>query len=396
MTAAQKNDDADIDRAYRVVEALCHIPGRRAEKPTVFFVVGQQGAGKSVAIKHLIKNLPRDEAVTILDQDSAAARAPNFRENARLHGYAEAENRSKGFMRKCISNLANLGIASRSHVIIEVADPNVPIEPIIKSFALNAKYRSELVVLAVPDVVSQQNLAMRYEHEVESKGYGRAVGRADHDQAYRKWPARIAGLLIQDLFDKVSVVEPRRGPDVGKPPATYSVREKIVENDFVSEQTVGLKPLSALITLRSGGLTQANRQAFDKRWKDLAAAHPQRAPTYEQDRENAGSLLRQAPQIRFNRELVMAMDGANGLRSDLQIAGVKEKIESLAHGVKRVEKQPLAIDPFPLLASLRITKDPATIRRAAPQAVTPGGDRIIAARKRPGLRGPRRESGIAY
>ena len=382
------------EQAYRVIEALCHIPGRRAENPTVFFVVGQQGAGKSVAIKHLIRSLPRDEAVTILDQDAAAARAPGFRETAKVHGFAEAEEKAKPFMRRTISQLANHALSTRSHVIIEVADPNIPLEPIIKSFSVNARYKSELVVLAVPDVVSRQNLAIRYEDEMRTRGYGRKVARADHDQAYRKWPARVAGLLMQDVFDKVQVVEPRRGVDVSKAPAVYSVRERLVENGAITSQTMGLKPLQAMLTLRSNGMTELQRRAFDKRWRDIISEAPARASTYEQDRESAANLLRQPSQALFSRELHMAIDGVGGIRSDLQVEGVREKIERLAHGVKRVDKPPLAIDPFPLLASLKLTVQKSKGRReAAPQLP---GDKVIAARKKPRRVGPTRDGGLAF
>lgn len=364
MSDPSANYDFNLDeqRAFNIVSALCHRPGERAKAPTITFVIGQQGAGKSTVIQHLMKHLPPGEAVTVLDTDTAAMKFPGFKDLARIRGYDVAEEISKPFMRKCMSDLAKIGFSSRAHIIIETADPNIKIEPIAASFAA-AGYKSKLLALAVPDYVSRQATAVRQAFEVEMRGFARRTPRAEHEEAYRKWPGRLAGLIEQKVFSSIQVVSPRRGTETGKPPAMLSSSERIVTNGRVGYSTVGLKPLAAFIDFRALIMTDGEKRAFQKRWRDLESRHPAKASVYAEERKAAANLFKEGREALLRRELTIARDGLGGLRSQVYVPGARERLEALDIPFRKTAKQKPSFETDPLVLEMRAKLSAAANRR---------------------------------
>lgn len=66
-------------------------------------------------------------------------------------------------------------------------------------------YKTELHVLAVPKGISKLGIHLRYEKQVNEKGFGRFVSMLSHDINYKNLSTNVEHLIDKNLFNAVSV-----------------------------------------------------------------------------------------------------------------------------------------------------------------------------------------------
>ncbi|UGQ14995.1 zeta toxin family protein [Yinghuangia sp. ASG 101] len=197
--------EAENERVFREEIVDRHLQGTPQDRPTVVFVCGQTGAGKT-AITSLVETAMarRGEAVNInLDTYKPF--------HTRYHELAEQDDATVGAYtsidgHKWMEKAEAYAIDQRYDVVMESAmrEPRDFEEP-ARRFQ-EAGYHVEAVILGVPAALSRQGALDRYGRQVREFGHGRMIDPAIHDACYQG-ALRASDAIDRDhLVDRVAVV----------------------------------------------------------------------------------------------------------------------------------------------------------------------------------------------
>lgn len=154
-----------------------------SERPTVVFVAGQPGAGKTKTTEAVVESLQRHGGAVVVNSDFYKPYHPAYarllaNDDTTAAPYTSLDGRR--WMAKAEAYL----IEARANVVIETTmrDPGDFQEP-ARMFR-QAGYRAEAAIIAVPAALSRVGILARYEQQVAASGHGRLTEATNHDAAY--------------------------------------------------------------------------------------------------------------------------------------------------------------------------------------------------------------------
>jgi Zeta toxin len=217
------------------------------EEPTVVFLVGQPGAGKTRAASMLADALNKRGGFADLDTDLYRPYHPQYDElmrrddtlmaayigpdswawMAQAHGYARAEK-----INVLRAETVQDSQAAAAHM---------------RAYR-DAGFRVEVMVIAVPAAMSNQGILNRYYEQVIDRGHGRLVVQANADRAYTRILDLADVIDGERLADEVGVF--RRGEGVPRygnaldasgqwqePPSLRAAIERERAREWTAEET---------------------------------------------------------------------------------------------------------------------------------------------------------------
>nr|WP_206313409.1 zeta toxin family protein [Streptomyces coryli] len=177
----------------------------RQDRPVVVFVAGQPGAGKSTAGGWICKALSARGGAVQISRDKYRPDHPDYPQ------LLQADDREAGArVRPVVSRWQdNLETQVRARGVDAVVETTLADLEAFRTAApawRAAGYRIELVVVAVPDAVSQLAVLHRYLAQVTTEGTGRFVGWQNHDAASTALEDAVRVVESEQLADRIAVV----------------------------------------------------------------------------------------------------------------------------------------------------------------------------------------------
>lgn len=182
------------ERIFRegIVPELLH--GRASqETPTVVFLVGQPGAGKSRVTEMVAAQLNRHGGFVDVDSDLYKPYHPAYaelmaRDDTLMAAYTRADGRA--WMAQAEQYVRDHGL----HAIIQETSQNAEAVAEKMRAYREAGARIEGLFMGVPQAMSNQGIVARYFEQLADRGQGRLTVQANADESY-------GGIL--DLADRV-------------------------------------------------------------------------------------------------------------------------------------------------------------------------------------------------
>lgn len=182
----------------------------RAEQqtPTVVFLVGQPGAGKSRVTELVAAQLNRHGGFADIDSDLYKPYHPAYaalmaRDDTLMAAYTRADGRA--WMAQAEQYVRD----HRLHAIIQETSQNAPAVAAKMRAYRDTGARVEGLFMGVPQALSNQGIATRYFEQLADRGQGRLTVQANADESYRGI-LELAALVDNDaLVDLASIY--RRG-----------------------------------------------------------------------------------------------------------------------------------------------------------------------------------------
>ncbi|MGV9920823.1 zeta toxin family protein [Streptomyces cellulosae] len=167
----------------RIVPDLLH--GRASqETPTVVFLVGQPGAGKSRVTEMVAAQLNRHGGFVDVDSDLYKPYHPAYAElmaqdDTLMAAYTRADGRA--WMAQAEQYVRDHGL----HAIIQETSQNAEaVEQKMRAYRA-AGARIEGLFMGVPQAMSNQGIVARYFEQLADRGQGRLTVQANADESYR-------------------------------------------------------------------------------------------------------------------------------------------------------------------------------------------------------------------
>jgi hypothetical protein len=189
-----KLPDTDNQRIFaeRIVPDL--LEGRTAQPtPSVVFLVGQPGAGKSKVTEMIADVLNRRGGFIDVDSDLYKPYHPEYddlmaQDDTLMAAYTRADGRTwmaqaEGYVRE-----------NRLNAVIQETSQNAEAVEGKMTAYRQAGFRVEALVMGVPEAMSNQGIVNRYCEQVRDRGQGRLTVQSNADESY-------AGIL--DLADRI-------------------------------------------------------------------------------------------------------------------------------------------------------------------------------------------------
>ncbi|WP_433121927.1 zeta toxin family protein [Micromonospora sp. CA-246542] len=184
--------------------------GTARQTPTVFFIAGQPGAGKTTVESRIAQQLGVEEAVRV-DGDDLFSYHPAFE---RLT--AENDHTARTLLADAADEwwtmLTDYLREQRTDIIISAPLAGPDWAAARFTDFRQAGYRVEYVFVAVHEARSLLAILDRYQHDKDQYGVGRFVRPDAHDRAYGAVLGTVDRLEAERLVDAVYVV--RRGGDL--------------------------------------------------------------------------------------------------------------------------------------------------------------------------------------
>lgn len=178
------------------------------DQPTVLFVAGQPGAGKTRTTQAVVDTLASRGGSVVVNSDYYKPHHPRYRRLLEEDDRTAAPYTSLDG-RRWMAQAEEWLIQRRMNVVIETTmrDPGDFAEP-ARMFR-DAGYRAEAAILAVPEAQSRLGIVSRYHEQVTAAGHGRLTETANHDASYIGVLAAARAIDEGGLVDAVAVY--RRG-----------------------------------------------------------------------------------------------------------------------------------------------------------------------------------------
>ncbi|GAB4590250.1 zeta toxin family protein [Nocardia sp. IFM 10818] len=204
--------DAENERIFRqrIVPQL--LAGRTShQRPTVVFLTGQPGAGKSRVGAMLAEILNTRGGFVDIDSDLYKPYHPQYdellaRDDTLMAAYTRADGRA--WMAKAHQYARD----NKINAIIQETSQNADAVAHTMGEYRAAGFRVEAMVLGVSQALSNQGILNRYYEQVADGGRGRLTVQANADESYRGILALADRIDADALTDQVAVF--RRGEDV--------------------------------------------------------------------------------------------------------------------------------------------------------------------------------------
>jgi len=200
--------EADSRRIFTERIAPRELTGISVEHPTVVFVAGQPGAGKTKTTEAVVRSLDDRGGAVVVNSDYYKPYHPEYH---RL--LAEEDHNAAPYTsldgRRWMAMAEQYLIGRRINTVIETTmrDPGDFLEP-ARMFR-DAGYRTEVVIMAVPEAQSRLGILARYHDQVAALGHGRLTETSNHDASYHGVLQAAGRIDRDDLIDAVAVY--RRG-----------------------------------------------------------------------------------------------------------------------------------------------------------------------------------------
>lgn len=221
---------------------------RRVDQPTVHFVGGQPGAGKSNLQQRLITDIEDEQGentVVNIVGDDLRIFHPRYSElleqgDEQAAYYTDLD--SGAWVERAIERSLDL-------------HTNVVIEGTLRRPELTAgtaeRYRSvgftaELHVMVVHEFISRLSIVGRYLKAVQREGHGRYTMRAAHDEPYHKLPESLATLTNSGSFEHIKLYN-REGQVVSQTASGDEQAAERLRQALYNERQASLLPTEVLL-----------------------------------------------------------------------------------------------------------------------------------------------------
>lgn len=222
------------------------------ETPTVVFLVGQPGAGKSRVTEMVADKLNQHGGFADIDSDLYKPYHPAYaelmaRDDTLMAAYTRADGRA--WMAQAEQYVRDHGL----HAIIQETSQNAPaVEEKMRAYR-DAGARVEGLFMGVPQAMSNQGIVNRYFEQLADRGQGRLTVQANADESYRGILELAQRVDAGALVDLASVY--RRGEE--KPRYSNSLGETGTWNSLPNLR-------KAVADERARPWTEAESNAFVK------------------------------------------------------------------------------------------------------------------------------------
>ena len=175
-----------------------------SDSPRAILLGGQPGSGKSVLAAHAAQELRHQEGVVVIDADRMRERHPDYKRLS-IEDPINAADRTHKVAGSWAQRLTDEAMAGKRNLVIDgtMRKPEA-VRDLSEQLRANG-YRIEARVMAVRPEVSLTRAQLRFEQQIEARGYGRNVNEAQHDAAFRGLSRTIVTLERDGLVDAIRV-----------------------------------------------------------------------------------------------------------------------------------------------------------------------------------------------
>ncbi len=229
LQAKYKLTEEEYQKYYHAANLFFTTGKESQERPKLFFVAGQAGAGKSRLIPEINKKVSYN--AVILDYDIIRSMHPNFelaskQNNKDIHLalLPDADRANQEIRDYCKENKLNLiyeGTMRSTSGFVKMA----------KEYR-EAGFEIDLELMSVPKLESYTSTFLRYAMQLISKTEPRWVPKSVHDASYDNFLITLEEFERQGLYDHATVY--RRGED--RPEPFYSSEGKEFKNPIEAVQ----------------------------------------------------------------------------------------------------------------------------------------------------------------
>ena len=203
----------------------------KKEKPVVYFLGGQSGAGKS-NLRKIIEQTSKKNLV--IDVDEFRKYHPNYFELYKKYGKDSAKY-THDFASAVADELVKKSIENKANVIIDgtLKSLKTPKER-AKTYKKSGYYLELSTVVVKPEKSFLSNL-MRYEELIEEKKIPRLAPKEIHDECVKNFPITVSELYTLKVFDDIKLYDRDKNCiyDMSKTPNIDPKR--IIEKEFTRE-----------------------------------------------------------------------------------------------------------------------------------------------------------------
>ncbi|MEW1926394.1 zeta toxin family protein [Streptomyces sp. NPDC088360] len=176
--------------------------------PTVVFLIGQPGAGKSRVTELVADVLNKRGGFVDVDSDLYKPYHPSYddlmaQDDTLMAAYTRADGRA--WMAQAEGYVRSNGLNA---VVQETSQNAAAVEEKMAAYR-GAHFRVEALVMGVPEAMSNQGIVSRYFDQVQQRGQGRLTIQANADESYAGILELADGIDRHALADQASVF--RRG-----------------------------------------------------------------------------------------------------------------------------------------------------------------------------------------
>jgi len=187
----------------------------RQQTPTVVFLVGQPGAGKSRLTEVLAARLNQRGGFVDIDSDLYKPYHPDYdalmaRDDTLMAAFTRADGRA--WMARAEDYVRTHGL----HVIVQETSQNAEAVAEKMSAYRGAGAHVEALFLAVPQAMSNQGIIAWYFEQLTDRGHGRLTVQANADESY------LGILALADRIDREPLVDVAGVYRRGEPAPRYS------------------------------------------------------------------------------------------------------------------------------------------------------------------------------
>lgn len=306
-------EGSGMDRHLAYSEAIADAlsKSRPVDAPKAILLGGQPGAGKSTLAQVAVRELSSQGGSVVIDADRMRERNPDFKRLS-IDDPLNAADRTHKEAGQWAVRLTEQAMAGKRNLVVDgtMRDP-VSIRDLTERLKRNG-YTVEARVMAVHPEVSLARAQLRFEQQVEARGFGRHVNPDQHDVAFKGLSTTVAALERDKRVDAVRVYSANhvvlyqnaqeRGEWAKKPEASPALEAERTRPQSYFERKAYIETLQEVVALarqRTGEPAHAIEGKLASARSDLAQfekspAH-QRAEAF--DRLTQTDALAQHPEL---------------------------------------------------------------------------------------------------
>ena len=210
--------------------------------PVAILLGGQPASGKS-NLAFIAKEEHENETFLIINGDEYRIYHPQH--DKLIKDVAHFSEKTQIFSNVFTENLIEEAVKHRFSVIVKgtMRNPDVPLKT--AEMFKEAGYRVEAFIIAAPEQFTREGLHIRYQQELQNKGFGRLADVRSHDEAVEGLLKSINLLFDKKGVDKISI-------------HTFLAREKVKEYLLINDEwDCNLVPGNVIETARNKQLTSS-------------------------------------------------------------------------------------------------------------------------------------------
>ena len=206
-TPRDRLSDSESNRIYHEEIKPVHLGGiDRSSSPTVVFVGGSPGSGKTVQVPHVAASLATTSgAAVVISVDELREHHPSWEREARRD--AQAAERFNPDASRWVNNLYRDAIAERKNVVFETGFKRLQLLADTVAQFRGAGYRVEAVILAVDADRTKRAVMGRFLDAQEKGQVPRLVTAARYVEGYVGLRATVEYAETNRVVDDIRVVK---------------------------------------------------------------------------------------------------------------------------------------------------------------------------------------------